>query len=117
MTRITENTIEEFSIELLERLGYQYIYAPDIAHDGEKPERASYTEVLLTERLQNAIRRINPKVPSDSQEEAFKEIQRINSPELLANNESFHRMLTEGINVSYQKDGHDRGDLVWLIVF
>jgi len=117
MTKITENTIEEFSIELLERLGYQYIYAPDIAHDGEKPERASYEEVLLTERLQNAIRRINPKVPADSQEEAFKEIQRINSPELLANNENFHQMLTEGINVSYQKDGHDRGDLVWLIDF
>jgi type I restriction enzyme R subunit len=117
MSRITENTIEEFSIELLERLGYQYIYAPDIAHDGEKPERASYEEVLLTERLQNAIRRINPKVPADSQEEAFKEIQRINSPELLTNNESFHRMLTEGFNVSYQKDGHDRGDLVWLIDF
>lgn len=117
MSKITENTIEEFSIELLERLGYQYIYAPDIAYDGEKPERTSYEEVLLTERLQNAIRRINPKVPIDSQDEAFKEIQRINSPELLTNNESFHRMLTEGINVSYQKDGHDRGDLVWLIDF
>lgn len=117
MTRITENTIEEFAIELLERLGYQYIYAPNIAHDGERPERNSYEEVLLTERLQNAIRRINPKVPIDSQEEAFKEIQRINSPELLANNEAFHRMLTEGINVSYQKDGHQRGDLVWLIDF
>jgi type I restriction enzyme, R subunit len=117
MTKISENTIEEFAIELLERLGYQYIYAPDIAHDGERPERNSYEDVLLTERLQNAIRRINPKVPYDSQEEALKEIQRINSPELLANNEAFHRMLTEGINVSYQKDGHQRGDLVWLIDF
>ena len=132
--KITENTIEEFAIELLERLGYQYIYAPDIAHDlpagkagGERPERNSYEDVLLTERLQNAIRRINPKVPIDSQEEALKEIQRINSPELLANNEQFHRMLTEGINVSYQKDlpasvgqaggREDRGDLVWLIDF
>ena len=112
MTRITENTIE-----LLERLGYQYIYAPDIAHDGERPEQNSYEDVLLTERLQNAIRRINPKVPIDSQEEALKEIQRVNSPELLANNEAFHRMLTEGINVSYQKDEHQRGDLVWLIDF
>ena len=42
MTRITENTIEEFTIELLKRLGYQYIYAPDIAPDGERPERSSY---------------------------------------------------------------------------
>ncbi len=79
--------------------------------------RNSYEDVLLTERLQNAIRRINPKVPVDSQEEALKEIQRINSPELLANNEIFHRMLTEGIKVSYQIDRHQRGDLVWLIDF
>jgi len=26
-------------------------------------------------------------------------------------------MLTEGIKVSYQKEGHQRGDLVWLIDF
>ena len=127
MTKITENTIEEFTIELLERLGYQYIYAPDIAPDGERPERNSYEDVLLMERLQNAIRRINPTIPVDTQEEALKEIQRINSPELLANNEAFHRMLTEGINVSYQKDlpasagqasgREERGDLVWLVDF
>jgi type I restriction enzyme R subunit len=80
-------------------------------------KRNSYEDVLLTERLQNAIRRINPKVPIESQEEALKEIQRINSPDLIANNETFHRMLTEGINVSYQKEGHQRGDLVWLIDF
>ena len=117
MTKITESDIEELAIELLEHLGYQYIYAPDIAPDGEKPERSSYEEVLLTGRLQDAIRRINPKVPVDSQEEALKEIHRIHSPELLTNNERFHRKLTEGINVSYQIDGHPRGDLVWLIDF
>ena len=117
MIKVSENTIEEFTIELLEQLGYQYIYAPDIAHDGERPERNSYEDVLLTERLRNAIRRINPKIPVDSQNEALKEILRINSPELLANNETFHRMLTEGINVSYQKEGNQRGDLVWLIDF
>jgi len=57
--KITENTIEEFTIELLERLGYDYIYAPDIAHDGDKPERNSYDEVLLLGRLHDAVRRIN----------------------------------------------------------
>jgi len=38
-------------------------------------------------------------------------------PELLSNNESFHRLLTEGVKVSYQKDGNQRGDLVWLVDF
>lgn len=117
MKRITENTVEEFAIELLEHLGYQYIYAPDIAHDSERPERSSYADVLLTQRLQNAVRRINPAIPIAAADEALKEVQRINSPELLANNEAFHRMLTEGINVSIQKDGQQRGDLVWLIDF
>lgn len=117
MTRITENTIEDFAIKLLEHLGYEYIYAPSIAHDGENPERSSYEEILLTHRMAEAVRRINPTVPPAAQEEAIKEIQRIHSPELLTNNESFHRLLTEGIKVSYQKDGQQRGDLVWLIDF
>ncbi len=117
MTRITENTIEEFTIKLLEHLGYEYIYAPNIAHDGESPERTSYEEVLLLDRLRESIRRINPTIPLEIQDEAVKELNRIHSPELITNNENFHRMLTEGIKVTYQNDGNERGDLVWLIDF
>lgn len=117
MSRITENAIEGFAIQLLERLGYDYIHAPSIAPDGEHPERSAYDEVLLARRMAEAVRRINPSVPPAAQEEALKEIQRIHSPELLVNNESFHRLLTEGVKVSYQKAGQQRGDLVWLIDF
>ncbi len=117
MTRITEHSIEEFAIELLEKLGYEYVYAPNIAPDGETPERQTYEQVLLVERLQNAVKCINKSIPADAQAEAIKEIQRIASPELLANNEAFHRLLTEGIPVSKRVDGDDRGDRVWLIDF
>ncbi|WP_461534436.1 HsdR family type I site-specific deoxyribonuclease [Sinomicrobium sp.] len=117
MNRITENHIEQLAIERLEALGYEYIYAPDIAPDGATPERDSYEQVLLLNRLQNAVKRINPDIPADAQAEAIKEIQRIASPELLANNETFHRLLTEGIPVSKQVDGDDRGDRVWLVDF
>jgi hypothetical protein len=41
MTRITENTIESFAIGLLNKLGYEYIYAPDIA-----PEFPSFGGVV-----------------------------------------------------------------------
>jgi len=117
MIRITENKIEEFAIELLEKSGYQYLYGPDIAPDGNRPERESFEDVLLLERLRKAVNRINPTIPQDAREDAIKQIQRLNSPELIANNEAFHRMLTEGIKVTYQKDGEERGDLVWLIDF
>ena len=117
MTQINESNIEKFAIKLFGKLGYQYIYAPDIAPDGEDPERTSFEDVLLLERIRTAVGQINPKIPPDVREDAIKQIQRLNSPELIANNEAFHRMLTEGIKVSYQKDGANRGDLVWLIDF
>jgi len=117
MPKITESEIENLAIELLESSGYDYIYGPDIAPDGDRPERASFEDVLLLERLQTAVRRINPTLPASAIEDAIKQIQRIHSPELIANNETFHRMLTEGVKVSYQKDGKERGDLVWLVDF
>ena len=117
MTQITESNIETFAIELLKNQGYQYIYAPDIAPDSDTPERARFEDVLLLDRLRTAVSRINITIPADVREDAIKQIQRLNSPELIANNEAFHRMLTEGIKVSYQKDGADRGDLVWLVDF
>ncbi|MCP4693326.1 MAG: type I restriction endonuclease subunit R, partial [Desulfobacterales bacterium] len=115
--KITEDAIEKFAVELLEQRGWEYLHAPSIAPDGDAPERRSFEDVLLMGRLRKAVGRINPAIPPDSREEAVKRIQRLNSPELIANNESFHRMLTEGITVNFQKGGYSRGDLVWLVDF
>lgn len=126
MIHFSEDSIEQFAIKLLEKSGYQYVYGPDIAPDlpafagqagNQTPERQSLEDVLLIERLNVAVARINPNVPADAREDAVKQLLRLNSPELISNNETFHRMLTEGIKVSYQKDGNSRGDLVWLIDF
>ena len=107
MSRLTESVIEDFAIKIFENLGYFY----------EQPERENYSDVLLIERLQSAINHINPTIPESARQQALKEVERIHSPELLANNETFHRMLTEGVKVTYQKDGHERGDSVMLIDF
>ena len=117
MSKLTESAIEELTINLLGGQGYKYIYAPDIAPDGDKPERRDYGEVMLTARLEEAVRRINPKLPPAVLQSAIKDAQRINSPDLLTNNETFHRLLTEGVKVSIQKDGQERGEIVWLIDF
>ena len=117
MTKLFEDHIEQFAIEQLQALGYDYLYAPEIAPDGTHSERENYQQVLLIDRLRNAINKLNPTIPADAKEDALKELQRIHTPELIANNEIFHLMLTEGIKVSYQKDGNKRGDLVWIIDF
>ncbi|MFZ1570892.1 MAG: type I restriction endonuclease subunit R [Thiolinea sp.] len=117
MSKLTESAIEDFAIKLLERQGYTYIHAPDIAPDSDTPERSNYADVFLTGRLEQAVKRINPKLPANARQTALKEVQRINSPELLTNNETIHRLLTEGVPVSTQKDGDERGERVWLIDF
>ncbi len=58
MNPITESNIETFVIELLEKQGYEYIYAPDIAPDSETLERARFEDILLLERLRKAAGRI-----------------------------------------------------------
>lgn len=115
--KLTESAIEELAIKLFEALGYTHIYAPDIAPDGESPERRDYAEVLLHGRLEQAARRINPRLPPDLLQLALKDVQRIHSPDLMADNEAFHRLLTEGVPVSMHKDGDERGERVWLIDF
>lgn len=117
MTKLTESQIENFAIERLRKLGYDYIYAPDIAPDGKTPVRHSFEEVVMKDRLREAAIKINPFVPRPAIDEAIKTVLRIASPELLANNEEFHRLLTDGVPVSVNKNGTERGDRVWLMDF
>ena len=117
MTKITENEIEEFSIELLETQGFEYLYGPNIGHDGETPLRESYADIILDEVLKQAIARLNPDVDAQAQADTVAQLKRISSPDLMANNETFHRLLTEGVNITKRDGGEDRGDYVWLIDF
>ncbi len=72
MTSFTESEVEAAALELLSGLGYKILYGPDIAPDGTSPERQSYSEIALTERLRDAIDRLNPDIPKEAREEAVK---------------------------------------------
>jgi type I restriction enzyme R subunit len=114
---MTENEIEKFAIALLENQGFKYINGVQLAPDAGDMERTSFEEVVLKQRLENAVRRINPMIPIEAQQDAVKQILRIASPDVLSNNETFHRLLTEGIPVTKRVDGQERGDRVFLIDF
>jgi len=114
---LTESDIEALAIELFKSLGYQHLYGPDSVPEGKHPERSSFEDVILVNRLRDAVKKINPHVPQQALEDAIRQVLRFPSQELIANNQSFHRLLTEGVKISYHKDGSERGDLVWLIDF
>jgi type I restriction enzyme R subunit len=115
--KLTEEKIENFVISFLTNLGYEHINAATIAPDSDKPERQNYNDVILKNRLTHAINTINPHIPLEAREQAQRIITTISSPDLINNNETFHKYLTEGIDIEYQLDGITRGDKVWLIDF
>ena len=63
MNNITETDVERLAIDLLEGGHYQYAYGPDIAPDGNTPERQRYDDVILEERLRKFIHILNPDIP------------------------------------------------------
>ena len=53
--KFTESTVEDAAINYFEELGYTYLPGPDIAHDGPSPERTSYGDVILRQRLRDSL--------------------------------------------------------------
>jgi type I restriction enzyme R subunit len=99
MPKTTENTLEQTVLAWLGELGYQTGFGPDLAPGTDRAERESFHQVVLTRRLRDALRRINPHASPASIEEAIDQVSTPATPDPMVNNHAFHRMLTEGIDV------------------
>ncbi|WP_295405707.1 type I restriction endonuclease [uncultured Thiocystis sp.] len=118
MTFLTEADIEGLLLEQLAGLGYQCTSDAVIGPDGSAAEREAFSDVLLVGRLQAAIDRLNPEIPSEARADALKQIIATVSPSLIEENRRLHRLMVEGVPVEfYAEDGTLRGDTVRLIDF
>ncbi|MFT3746139.1 MAG: type I restriction endonuclease subunit R [Pyrinomonadaceae bacterium] len=117
MKPITENHIEEYALTELQALGYSYVHGALISPGGEGQERVSFEDVVLADRLRNAVARINPDIPANAQEQAVQKALKLYSPEMKSANEEFHSFLIEKVKVPYTQDGFERSHEVALIDF
>lgn len=120
MSNITESEIEQATLDWFKGLGYSILNGPDIAPGELFAERANYGDVILEGRVRSALTNINPKVPPEAIEDAYRKLTRTihESPLLAANNHRFHKMLTDGVDIEYKNsEGRIVGDKVWLIDF
>lgn len=117
MKPITENIIEETAIQMLQAQGWEYANGKEISPEGLFCERENFSQIVLLARLRHAVAKINPHIPSETQEAAIQKVLRINSPDMLHNNEEFHRLLVEKVKIPYQQNGYERSHEVALIDF
>jgi len=112
LSNFTESVVEDATLAWLETLGYSVLHGPDIAAGEPAAERSdpNYRDVLLEGRLRAALARLNPNLPAEALEEAWRKFTRTDAPSLIERNRALHRMLVDGVPVEFRrKDGSIAG--------
>jgi type I restriction enzyme, R subunit len=120
MTAFSESVVEEASLAWLEGLGYAVLHGPDIAAGEPGAERSdpNYRDTVLERRLREALVRLNPDLPHEALEDAYRKLARVDAPSLVECNRAVHRMLVDGVTVEYRrKDGSIAGAQARVIDF
>ena len=116
----TESVVEEAALAWLEALGYSVLHGPDIAVGEPAAERTDpgYRDVVLERRLRQALVGLNPAVPPEALDDAFRKLTRTDAPSLLERNHALHRMLVDGVTVEHRRaDGSIAGAQVRVVDF
>jgi type I restriction enzyme R subunit len=119
-TGFAESTVEQATLAWVESRGFTIAHGPDIAFGQPGAERSepTYRDVVLEWRLREALVRLNPDLPQEALDEAFRRIVRADGPSLIERNRAVHRMLVDGVTVEYRRPGEPiRGAQARVIEF
>ena len=115
---LTEAVVEDAALDWLKSLGWTIAHGPNIALGSDTAERADYGQVILEQRLRDTLARLNPSLPADALDDAFRKLTLPIGATLEARNRNFHRMLVDGVTVEYRaSDGSIRGMQAQVINF
>ena len=115
---VSESDVEQAALSWLSSLGWQTAHGPDIAPDTPGAERADFTQVVLEERLRDALLNLNSGLPASALETGLRNLINPDGPTLEARNRSFHHALTRGVTVPVRRpDGTTSGEPAAVIDF
>ena len=118
MISLTESDVEQAALDWLSGLGWHVAHGPDIAPGTPNAERGDYGQVVLEQRLLDALSALNPTLPTSVLDDAFLKLIHPQGSTIEARNRAIHRMLVNGMDIEYQgSDGRVRGDQARIIDF
>jgi type I restriction enzyme R subunit len=102
MSTFTESMIEQATLAWFESVGWSVKHGAEIAPGEPAAERGDYGQVAIEQRLCDALARLNPALPAEALEDAFRKLTRPEGAELVARNRAVHRLLVDGVTVEYR---------------
>lgn len=109
---------EQPTLQWLAELGWEVEHGPDLGPGGSAPERESWRDVVLVERLRSAVAGLNPDLPDDAVEHVVQRVLTGASPNPIEDHADFHQLLVDRVPVTYQDaDGSERGARARLVDF
>ena len=82
----TESVVEQAALAWLESAGWHVRNGAEIAPGEPAAERDDYGQVLLAQRLRAALARLNPALPAEALDDAFRKLTRPDGAELIMRN-------------------------------
>jgi type I restriction enzyme R subunit len=101
----TESIVEQAALAWLESVGWRVRSGAGIAPGEPAAERDDYGQVVLAMRLRDALVRLNPTLPAEALEDAFRKLTRPEGADLIVRNRALHRLLVDGVTVEYRDAG------------
>ncbi len=106
----SESVVEQAALVWLESVGWTVKNGAAIAPGEPAAERDDYGQVVLAQRLRDALGRLNPALPAEALDDAFRKLTRLEGAELIVHNRALHRLLVDGVTVEYRDaEGSIRG--------
>ncbi|MFI5397299.1 MAG: type I restriction endonuclease subunit R [Candidatus Binatia bacterium] len=102
MSRFTESIVEDAALGWLKGLGFAVKHGPQIAPGELAAERSDFGQVVLEQRLRDALARLNPTLPAEALADAFRKLIHPDGPTLEVRNRAVHHLLVDGVTVEYR---------------
>ncbi len=108
MTGLHEAEVEQAALGWLGQLGWVVRDGAGLCREDGAGERQDHSAVVLAERLRAALERLNPELPGDALDDAFRRLTTLVGSTLADRNRALHRMLVDGVAVEFR---HQSGEL------
>ena len=114
---LNEDAYELQCIEWLKTIGWTHLHGGVIAPEGNAPERATYKDVILVDRVEESLGRINPGVSRDVLRRVRQMIESPGETDVLKANELIHRWFVEGVPMKVRDGAEEKTRRISLVDF